>query len=128
MRGVLVLTGLLIGLAVAFLVAWPQLVEVPDLREQLAGILREASGTDLRLEGAVRLEVLPRPRITIERAVVAALMPDGARFLGWGQLAVGGLVGWAVAVAEAYRVGKLPPQPNTALGIICLSLMIFVNS
>ena len=70
MRGVLVLTGLLIGLAVAFLVAWPQLVEVPDLREQLAGILREASGTDLRLEGAVRLEVLPRPRITIERAVV----------------------------------------------------------
>ena len=70
MRGVLVLAGLLIGLAVAFLVAWPQLVEVPNLREQLAGILREASGIDLRLEGAVRLEVLPRSRITIERAVV----------------------------------------------------------
>jgi len=82
-RGVLVLIGLLIGLVVAFLAAWPQLVEVPALRKQLAVLVRESAGADLRLEGAVRLELLPRPRVTIERAVIGdrvALGP-GSRFI-----------------------------------------------
>ncbi len=70
MRGVLVLIGLLSGLVVAFLAAWPQLVEVPALREQLAALVRQSAGADLRLEGAVRLELLPRPRVTIERVVI----------------------------------------------------------
>ncbi|MFO1050029.1 MAG: AsmA family protein [Geminicoccaceae bacterium] len=82
MRGVLVLIGLLTGLVVAFLAAWPQLVDVPELREQLAGMLRDAGGGDLRLEGAVRLEMLPRPRITIERAVIGdrVAVGPGPRF------------------------------------------------
>lgn len=81
-RGVLVLIGLLTSLVVAFLAAWPQLVDVPALREQLAGMLRDAGGADLRLEGAVRLEMLPRPRITIERAVIGdrVAVGPGPRF------------------------------------------------
>ena len=82
MRGALVLIGLLIGLVVAFLAAWPQLVDVPALREQLADMLRDAGGAELRLEGAVRLEMLPRPRITIERAVIGdrVAVGPGPRF------------------------------------------------
>ena len=46
-RGVLVLIGLLTGLVVAFLAAWPQLVDVPELREQLV-VLYEEYKTILR--------------------------------------------------------------------------------
>ena len=82
MRGVLVLIGLLIGLVVAFLAAWPQLVEVPALREQIAALIKELVGSELRLEGAVRLELLPRPRVTIERAVIGdrVAVGPGPRF------------------------------------------------
>ncbi len=69
-RGVLVLAGILVALIVAFLVAWPRLVDVPGLRGELARLLRETGGSNLRIDGAVRLELLPLPRVAIERAVI----------------------------------------------------------
>ena len=70
MRGVLVLAGILVALIVAFLVAWPRLVDVPGLRGELARLLHETGGSNLRIDGAVRLELLPLPRVAIERAVI----------------------------------------------------------
>ena len=69
-RGVLVLAGILVALIVAFLVAWPRLVDVPALRGEMARLLRETGGASLRIDGAVRLELLPLPRVAIERAVI----------------------------------------------------------
>jgi AsmA family len=69
-RGFLVLIGILAALLVAFLVAWPRLVDVPALRGELARLLGESGGSELRIDGAVRLELLPLPRVAIERAAI----------------------------------------------------------
>ena len=49
----------------------------------------------------------------LERALVVALAPEGIDKFGWGQLRANGLIGWAVAVAEAQRKGQPGPKPNT---------------
>ena len=72
MRRFLVLTGIVAAVAVGFLAAWPRLVDSRGLQDQLLGQLRAAVGDRLRVEGAVRLELLPRPRLTLERAVLDA--------------------------------------------------------
>lgn len=70
MRGFFVLAGILVALIVAFVVAWPRLVDLPALRGELARLLRESGGAELRIDGAMRLELLPLPRVAIERAVI----------------------------------------------------------
>ncbi len=69
-RGILVLAGFVAALAVAFLAAWPRLVETPAVQEELVRQLRAAGGADLSIDGATRLELLPRPRVTIANAVI----------------------------------------------------------
>ncbi|MFL5337907.1 MAG: AsmA family protein, partial [Geminicoccaceae bacterium] len=77
MRGVLVLFGLLLAALVAFVVAWPRLVDEPALRAELARVLADAGGTELRIDGAVRLELLPSPRLAIEGAVLGSRSEPG---------------------------------------------------
>ncbi len=77
MRGFLALTGILVALVVAFLVAWPRLVDVPALRGEMARLLREVGGDELRIDGAMRLELLPLPRVAIERAVIGDRIAAG---------------------------------------------------
>ena len=72
LRGFLVLFGLLLAALVAFVVAWPRLVDESALRAELARLLAEAGGAELRIDGAVRLEILPLPRLAIERAVLGS--------------------------------------------------------
>jgi hypothetical protein len=49
----------------------------------------------------------------LERALVAALAPQGAGLLGYGQLDVKGLAGWGALVARARQQGEPDPRPNT---------------
>ncbi len=42
-----------------------------------------------------------------------ALAPQGVDKLGWGHLAVNGLVGWAILVAKARQQDLPDPKPNT---------------
>ena len=53
------------------------------MRGELARLLREAGGSELRIDGAVRLELLPVPRVVIERAVIGDRIEfgPGTRFL-----------------------------------------------
>jgi AsmA-like C-terminal region len=76
-RGFLVLFGLLLAALVASVVAWPRLVDEPALRAELARVLAEAGGKELRIDGAVRLELLPLPRLAIERAVLGSRAEPG---------------------------------------------------
>ena len=46
----------------------------------------------------------------LERALVAALAPQGIGKLGWGQLDVKGLIGWGALVARARQAD--PPEPD----------------
>ena len=54
------------------MVAWPRLVDEPALRAELRPAAAHAAGgpEDLEFHGAVRLELLPLPRVTIERVVL----------------------------------------------------------
>lgn len=70
MRSLLILAGLLVAGIVAFAVAWPRLVDAEALRIELVRLLRTAGGTELEFQGAVRLELLPLPRVSIERVVL----------------------------------------------------------
>src|SRR5215211_5700235 len=76
-RGFLVLFGLLLAALVAFVVTWPRLVDEPALRAELARVLADTGGTELRLDGAMRLELLPFPRLAIERAVLGSRVEPG---------------------------------------------------
>ena len=78
-RGVLVLAGFVVALIVAFLFSWPRLVEAPALQDELDRLLRAAVGPNLRLEGDTRLELLPRPRVTIAQARVREAVAAGTR-------------------------------------------------
>jgi hypothetical protein len=49
---------------------------------------------------------------SLMRAVVTALAPEGIGKLGWGQLALTGLIGYGALVAEAHRQGESPPKPG----------------
>jgi hypothetical protein len=69
-RRILVLAGIVVALIVAFLAAWPRLVETSAIQEQLDRLLASAGGADLRIGGAVRLELLPQPRVTIDDATI----------------------------------------------------------
>ena len=82
MRGFLALTGILVALVVAFLVAWPRLVDVPPCAARWRGCCARSGGDDLRIDGAVRLELLPLPRVAIERAVIGdrIAVGPGTRF------------------------------------------------
>ena len=56
---------------VALVVAWPRLVDEPAIRAELQRLLRGGGRhEDLEFQGAVRLELLPLPRVTIERFVL----------------------------------------------------------
>src|SRR4051812_35763194 len=59
------------------MVAWPRLVDQPALRAQLARVLADAGGTELRIDGALRLELLPLPRLAIESAVLGSRAEPG---------------------------------------------------
>ena len=74
--------GLVLAGAVAFLVVWPRLVDEPALRGELARLLQRAGVSDLQMQGAVRLELLPLPRVSIERVVLGdrTWVGPGTRF------------------------------------------------
>ena len=67
MRSLLILAGILVAALAAFALAWPRLVDAEALRAELARLLRSAGGSELQFQGAVRLELLPLPRVSIER-------------------------------------------------------------
>jgi hypothetical protein len=50
----------------------------------------------------------------LERALVAALAPQGIGELPYGQHTVNGLIGWAVLRVEAQRRGTESPKPNSS--------------
>ena len=77
MRGFLVLFGLLLAALVAFVVVWPRLVDEAALRAELARALAAAGAAGMQLDGAVRLEILPLPRLAIERAVLGSRVEPG---------------------------------------------------
>lgn len=70
MRWLLILLGLIVAAGIGFVVAWPRLVDEPRLRAELAKLLQEGGGPPLQIQGAVRLELLPLPRITVDRVVL----------------------------------------------------------
>ena len=70
MRSLLILQASWLAGIVAFLVAWPRLVDADVLRSELVRLLRTAGVAEGRFQGAVRLELLPLPRISIERVVL----------------------------------------------------------
>ena len=70
MRSLLILAGILVAALAAFALAWPRLVDAEALRAELARLLRSAGGSELQFQGAVRLELLPLPRVSIERVVL----------------------------------------------------------
>ena len=78
-RGFLVLAAFLVAVLVAFLVAWPRLVDVPSLRGELVRVLRQAGGSEMRIDGAVRLELLPLPSVAIDSAVIGDRIEVGPR-------------------------------------------------
>jgi len=70
LRSLLILAGILVAALAAFALAWPRLVDAEALRAELARLLRSAGGSELQFQGAVRLELLPLPRVSIERVVL----------------------------------------------------------
>lgn len=98
MRALLIVLGSLIVATVAFVVAWPRLVDEPAIRDQLRRIVQGASGQELRMLGRVELILLPTPRISIEQ-------------VAWGN----GVAAAPVAWLEADRVDiELAPLPLLA--------------
>lgn len=62
------------------MVAWPRLVDESRLRSELVRLLHDAGGPDLRIRGAIRLEVLPLPRVTVDRVVLGDRVGTTSRF------------------------------------------------
>ena len=48
----------------------------------------------------------------LERALVAALAPDGVGKLDYGHFAMDGVIGWSVLVAQARRTDPAEPDPQ----------------
>lgn len=71
MRGLVILLGLLLAAAAGALVALPRFVDEPALRTRLLALAERSTGYDLAIEGAVRLELVPWPRLSVDRVRVA---------------------------------------------------------
>ena len=69
-RGLLVLLVLLAAALVATALALPQLVDEPALRTRLLAMAERSTGYPLRLQGAVRLQVLPLPRLSVDHIAI----------------------------------------------------------
>lgn len=78
MRWLLILLGLIIAAGIGLGVAWPRLVDESRLRAELTRLWQEAGGPRLQVQGAVRLELLPLPRITVDRVVLGERAALGA--------------------------------------------------
>ncbi len=70
MRWLLILLGLIVAASIGLVLAWPRMVDEPRLRAEMARLLQEAGGPRLQVQGAIRLELLPLPRITVDRVVL----------------------------------------------------------
>lgn len=78
MRALLVAVAVLAALTVVAALAVPPLVDWTPHRERIAREVGEALDRPVRLDGPIDLALLPRPRLTADRATLPARSPDGA--------------------------------------------------
>lgn len=67
MRGLLVLIGILAAALIGVTLALPRLVDEPALRARLLAAASEATGRPVESAGGARLELLPWPRLSLDR-------------------------------------------------------------
>ncbi|MFO1071822.1 MAG: AsmA family protein [Geminicoccaceae bacterium] len=82
MRGLLVLLVLLVLLAAALVaaaLALPHLVDEPALRGRLLAMAERTTGYPLKVHGAVRLGLLPVPRLSVDHIAIGA--PETGRLV-----------------------------------------------
>lgn len=76
-RGVLVLLLILVAVVAGGILAWPRLADEAALRAALAGMAAAATGEALDIKGAVRLDLVPMPRLSVDRVALGERGADG---------------------------------------------------
>lgn len=125
-RGLLVvLAALAAALAAVVALALPRVVDEPALRDRLVALTERSTGYRLDIRGAVRLELTPLPRLSVDRVAVDA--PGVVRVVADRidlDLALLPLLAGRVEpsglrlVRPSFAVERLPPDLATVLAAV----------
>lgn len=70
MRGLLVFLGILVAAVAAALVVLPRVIDEPALRTRLLALAERSIGYRLEIQGEVRLELDPWPRLSVDHVTI----------------------------------------------------------